>query len=138
MVTVVERQGVKERRAARITVFFDGLQPALQDGSIVINWRAVEAQQRDGKTGLIHQRCLHAALFAHLFQEVTELAVMPQHQVLRKAQLCEVIEQITLVAGGLIQVFMRCLTAACTQQADRRRAAVRGGRVEIFKLNIEV
>ena len=138
MVTVVERQGVKEGRTARITVFLDGLKPALQHGGIVINRRAVEAQQSNGKTSLIHQRCLHTTLFTHLFQEVTELAVMSQHQMLRKAQFGEVIKQITLIAGRLIQILMRCLTAACTQQADCCRAAVRGGRVKIFKLNVEM
>ncbi len=63
---------------------------------------------------------------------------MAQHQVLRETESGQIIKQIALVSRWLVEVFMRRLTTARTQQANRCRAAVRGGRVKIFKLNIEV
>ena len=63
---------------------------------------------------------------------------MAHHQVLGKAQFCQVIEQIALVSCGLVEILMRRLPTACAQQTDSRRAAVGGGGVEVFKLYIEM
>ncbi len=64
---------------------------------------------------LIHQFSLHAAIFANFFQKTAELAVMPHHQVLGKAQFRKVIKQIAVVICRLIQISVRSLPAAGAQ-----------------------
>lgn len=111
----MQRQGVIESRTARVLVFLNGLHPALKHRGVIIHWRTVEAQQGHRQPFLIHQRRVHAAVFLHFFQESTEHAVVTQHQVLREAQFLQIIEQIALVTGWLVEIFMRWLTAAGAQ-----------------------
>lgn len=88
---------VVERGTTAVFIFFGNVQPAVKHGGIVINRRTIKAQQNNRQICLIHQFSLHAAIFANFFQKTAELAVMPHHQVLGKAQFRKVIKQIAVV-----------------------------------------
>ena len=112
MVTVVQWQQVIEGRGTLTIIVRLVLHPAVQHGGIVIDRGAIKRQQNRRQACLIHQRHLHAAVVADLFEEITKHAVVIHHQLLGEAQFGQVIKQVALGAGCLVEIFMRCLTAA--------------------------
>ena len=137
-VTVVQRNDIEEGGAAGITALLLLAQPAGEQFQIVVYRLAVKRRQLIADTGLRHQGCLHITLFAQLFQEVAEHAGVIQHQLFFEAQLGQIIKQIALLVHRLIQVVVRGLAAAGTQQTDCRRAAVGGCRVEVVEHNVHL
>ncbi len=137
-VAVVQRNDVEEGGGAAVAGFLLLIQPAGQQFEIVINRFTVERRQLVADAGLRHQRCLHIALFAQLFQEVAEYPGVIEHQLFLEAELRQVVEQVTLLVHRLVQIVMRKLAAAGAQQADGRRAAVGGGRVEAVEHDVHL
>ncbi len=135
---VVQRDQVIEGGGARIAAFGAVIQPALHQLRVVEHRRTIERGQLRRDARLRHQRRLNIAKVAQLFQVVTEDIGMIHHQLLFKAQLRQVIKQITLLLRGLIEIAVRGLTAAGAQQTNPRRAAVAGRGVVVVQQNIEV
>ncbi|MGY6035978.1 hypothetical protein ACUY4R_004088 [Kosakonia sp. BK9b] len=138
VVAVMQWQQVVEGGGALTLVIRFGLHPAIQYSGVVVNRRAIKGEQDWRKAGLVHQWYLHPAVIADLFQKTAKFTVVIHHQLLRKAQFCEVIKQIALRSGLLVKVGMRGLPAAGAQQTNRCRAAVSRGGVEMFKHHIEM